>query len=179
VVDYAPGASPAAAVGNWIASGFRDGPGGYWDGPGIASSVAAADQDFLTAVGVLDNTDAKVGGKTTFAGEAVDATSILVTYTWWGDANLDGVVDANDYDVIDKNYLFPPVPDNMGWWTGDFTYDGVIDANDYDRIDKAYLFQTGPLAAADGVAPVPTPEPATLALVAVGVLALTRRRRAA
>ncbi|MBE3069400.1 MAG: PEP-CTERM sorting domain-containing protein, partial [Planctomycetes bacterium] len=43
----------------------------------------------------------------------------------------------------------------------------------------AYLFQTGPLGAADGAAPVPTPEPATLALLAVGGLALVRRRRAA
>ena len=180
VVDYEPGLSPVGAVAGWVQSGFRDGPTGYWDGPGIASSAAAAYPDQLTAVGVLDNTDEKVGGKAAFAGEDVDPTSILVRYTWWGDANLDGVVDANDYDVIDKYFLFTPDPDNMGWWTGDFTYDGVIDANDYDRIDRAFLFQTGPLGGgADGGPAAPTPEPATVALLAVGGLALLRRPRKA
>ena len=124
-------------------------------------------------MGILDNSDPAVGGKTTFAGETVDATSVLVKYTYWGDANLDGVVDANDYDIIDRNFLFPPAPANTGWWTGDFTYDGAIDANDYDRIDRAFLFQTGPLA--EG-ATVPAPEPATLALLALGGLGILLRR---
>ncbi len=175
-VDYPDtGPSLLADVAGWIRSGYRDGPGGYWDGPGITSSVAAADAGLLTAVGVLDNSDPDVGGKTTFAGEAVDATSVLVKYTYWGDANLDGKVDANDYDIIDRNFLFTPTPENTGWWTGDFTYDGAIDANDYDRMDRAFLFQGAPLT---GGGAVPTPEPATLALLAVGALALVRRRRA-
>ncbi len=145
VVDYTGVSSPLAAVATWVRAGLNAAGGGYWDGMGITSSVAAAYPDQLTAVGVLDNTDVEVGGKTEFAGETVDPTSVLARYTWWGDANLDGVVDANDYDVIDKMFLFPPVPDDMGWWTGDFNYDGVIDANDYDRIDRAFLFQAGPL----------------------------------
>ncbi|MBE3134831.1 MAG: hypothetical protein IMZ55_15295, partial [Acidobacteria bacterium] len=89
VVDY-EGPSPLADVAAWVRSGLNAGAG-YWDGLGIASSAAAGDPDHLTALGVLDNTDAKVGGKTTFAGEAVDETCVLVKYTWWGDANLDGV----------------------------------------------------------------------------------------
>jgi len=131
-----------------------------WTGNGITSSAAAADSDNLTAVGVLDNADPEAGGKTTFAGQTVDATSVLVKYTWWGDANLDGRVDANDYDLIDRNFLFTPEPDHMGWWTGDFNYDGVIDANDYDKIDRAFLFQTGPLAPA-AAAPLGQATPAT------------------
>ena len=180
IVNYDT-ASPLAQVTDWIRQGFDLPGGGNWDGPGITSADAATQPDRLTAVGVLPNTDEKVGGKTTFEGEPVDATTVLAAYTWWGDANLDGVVDANDYDVIDKMFLFTPVPDNTGWWTGDFTYDGVIDANDYDRIDKAFLFQTGPLGGgADGGPAAPTPEPATLILVAAGVLGLwgSRRRRA-
>jgi len=173
VLDYDAGPGPLAQVAQWVRSGLNLEAGGYWDGCGIASSAAAAEPHTLTAVGVLDNGDPKVGGKTTFAGQAVDATSVLARYTWWGDANLDGIIDANDYDVIDKSYLFPPA--SMGWWTGDFNYDGCIDANDFDRIDKAYLFQTGPLA--DGGAPAPTPEPATLALVVLGGLAMRVRRR--
>ncbi len=171
VARYAA-ASPLLAIRDLLASGRS---GGTWDGVGIVSSAAAAQADRLTAVGVLDNTDEKVGGKTTFEGEPVDATAVLVKYTWGGDANLNGVVDANDYDVIDKSFLFTPDPDHMGWWTGDFNYDGVIDANDYDLIDKAFLFQTGPL---DTGAPSPMPEPATLALLALGAAAALRRRRA-
>ena len=167
VVDY-DGSSPLAAVRAMLASGCA---GGTWDGPGFASSVAADDVLRLTALGILDNADPEVGGKTTFEGEPVDATAILVKYTWWGDANLDGVVDANDYDVIDKMFLLPPVPDNMGWWTGDFNYDGVIDANDYDRIDRAFLFQTGPLAPA-AAAPLGQAMPATEPSAEADLLAL-------
>ncbi len=172
VVDY-DGSTPLADIRTMLASGCA---GGLWNGPGIHSSAAAADLDRLTALGILDNANPEAGGKTTFEGEPVDATSVLVKFTWWGDANLDGVVDANDYDVIDKMFLFPPVPDNRGWWTGDFNYDGVIDANDYDLIDRAFLLQRGTLAAGDVAAP--TPEPATLALVILGAAALAARRRA-
>ncbi len=178
IVDYAEGAaSPLTSIRDWIASGLDLAGGGHWDGLGIRSSAAAGSADHLTALGVLDNGNAVVGGKTQFAGEAVDATSVLVAYTWWGDANLDGVVDANDYDVIDRNFLFEPAPGDMGWWTGDFNLDGLTNANDYDLIDRAFLLQTGPLG---GSAPVgaPAPEPATLALVLVGLggLAAWRRR---
>ncbi len=177
IVDYAPGNSPLAQVAAWVRSGLTDGPEGYWDGPGIASSLAAADAVLLTAVGVLDNSDAIVGGKTTFAGETVDATSVLAGYAWCGDVNLDGVVDANDYDVIDRNFLFAPSPDDTGWWTGDFNYDGAINANDYDLIDRAFLFQSDPQSGGGMPAPTPAPEPATLALAALGGLAALLRRR--
>ncbi len=173
IVDYPQGGpNPATDVRDWVAAGLNLAGGGHWDGLGIRSSLAASHPEGLTAVGVIDNTDAKVGGKTQFAGQAVDATSVLAAYTWWGDANFDGVVDANDYDVIDKNFLFTPA--TAGWWTGDFNYDGVIDANDYDRIDRAFLFQTGPLG---GPAAGAVPEPATLALAALGMGLLAAFRR--
>jgi len=58
---------------------------------------------------------------------------------------------------------------------GDFDGDGTIDSNDYDLIDKAYMLSAG--GPAGSGTPAPTPEPATLALVAIGGLALLRRRR--
>jgi len=180
VVDYDPAKpNPYAQVLDWVRDGLNLAGGGKWDGHGITSSVAAASAQSLFGVACIDNTMALVGGFTDLEGTAVDASSVLLKFTYWGDANLDGVVDANDYDRIDKYYLFPPAV--MTWGHGDFNYDGAIDANDYDKIDKAYLFQGAPLGGATageaGVVPVATPEPATLALLALGAAAALARRR--
>jgi len=181
VVDYTGGTSPFDEIVGWVRSGLRDGPTGYWDGPGIASSAAAAMA--LTALAVIDNNDPnpKIGGLTDLDGEPVSAESVLVKYTWWGDADLDGVIDSNDYDLLDNTFARydpqNPAPPAGGWrWgVGDFTYDGVVDSNDYDKIDNAFKQQTGALGSNLGL-PVPMPEPATLALLAVGALVLVKRR---
>jgi len=182
IVDY-DGASPVADVADQIRSGLRDGPTGYWDGPGITSSAAAADLQRLTAVGVIDNSDSEtgIGGLATFAGAPVDETSVLAGYAWFGDANMDGVVDTNDYDRINTNWLLwtaeGTVPDGgFRWAVGDFNYDGTLDTNDYDKINNAWLLSKG--AVLGGGTPAATPEPATLALLAVGGLMLVRRRTA-
>ena len=174
IVDYADGAtSPLSQVATWLRAGYNK-DAGYWDGPGIRSSTAAAEPEKLTAVGVLDNSDPLVGGRTTLEGEPVDASSVLVKYTYWGDANFDGRVTFDDYDVIDYYYWFPLPADQMGWWTGDLDYDGNVDFDDYDLIDYAYWFQGAPLVG-DGLGTVP--EPATLTLLALGGLALAAKKK--
>jgi hypothetical protein len=60
------------------------------------------------------------------------ATTIAV-YTYAGDVNFDGLVDASDYGIIDNYYQFPGT---TGYANGDFNYDGVIDAGDYGIIDN-------------------------------------------
>jgi len=147
VVDYTGGASPFATIAGWVASGHA---GGTWTGSGIASTAAAAHPQGLTAVGVIDNSDPQlgVGGLTQFHGAAVSVESVLVAYAWSGDANLDGVVDSNDYDRIDTNWLLwtqEGILPEGGWrWSvGDFNYDGIVDSNDYDQIDNAFLLGSG------------------------------------
>ncbi|MCY2954337.1 MAG: DUF6531 domain-containing protein [Planctomycetota bacterium] len=83
--------------------------------------------------------------KTSFAGQNVLASDVLVKYTWDGDANLDGVINADDYFQIDSGYITQA----KGYQNGDFNYDGVINADDYFLIDSAYIGQSGPLAASN------------------------------
>ena len=177
IVDYTGGASPYGALQACVATGCAD---GSWGGPGIHSSVAAGHTQNLTAVGAIDNSDPQtaIGGLTTFAGRPVTDACVLVRYTWWGDANLDGVVDSNDYDRINTNWLLWTaegiVPEGgFRWAAGDFNYDGVIDTNDYDRINNAWLL-SGSVPVGAGT-PAPLPEPASAALVLAG-LALAARR---
>jgi hypothetical protein len=68
---------------------------------------------------------------------------VLVKYTWDGDANLDGVVNADDYFQIDSGYITQA----KGYQNGDFNYDDIINADDYFLIDSAYIGQSGSLAA--------------------------------
>ena len=144
ILDYT-GNSPLADVAHWVKAGYNAANSGYWDGYGITSSTAAEDASQLTALGVMDNADALLGGKTLFEGETVDATSVLVKYTYWGDANFDGTVTYDDYDIIDYYYWFQPPANQAGWWTGDFDMDTNVDSDDYDLIDYAYWFQGDPL----------------------------------
>ncbi|HWP39847.1 MAG TPA: autotransporter-associated beta strand repeat-containing protein, partial [Tepidisphaeraceae bacterium] len=124
-----------------------------WGGPGIGSSEAAARNttagSFLYGLGVIKNDLAQVGGSgpiyTDFAGESgLTAAEVLVKFTYFGDADLSGSIDATDYSLIDNGY----VNSLSGWLNGDFDYSGSIDATDYALIDNAYVNQAGPLAEA-------------------------------
>jgi len=176
VLDYGDGPSPFDGIAASVASGCN---GRVWDGFGITSSTAAAHPRGLTAVGIIDNSDPEpgIGGLATFGGVAVDETSVLVGYTWYGDLNMDGVLDSNDYDLIDRTWVLwtqeGRVPKGgFRWAVGDLNYDNTIDSNDYDLMDRAWLLSEreplggagGPVAAAGSAAPdrVP-PETALMA----------------
>jgi len=97
--------------------------GGAWTGHGITSSAAKGEA--MTGLAVM------VDGQ----------GDVVVKHTWEGDANVDGVVNADDYFLIDSGLL----TQESGYYNGDFNYDGVINADDYCLIDGAFLGQGGPL----------------------------------
>jgi hypothetical protein len=79
--------------------------GGAWNGPGITTSMPNA-KTGLTTIGIATGKQARGLGATataTFGGETITATSVIAMYTYAGDANLDGRIDAGDYGVIDNN----------------------------------------------------------------------------
>jgi hypothetical protein len=75
----------------------------------------------------------------TFDGQSVGSADVLVKYTYFGDANLDGTVNATDYIAIDNGFN----SSGNSWVNGDFNYDGVVNGDDYSLIDNAYNTQGG------------------------------------
>ncbi len=154
VLDYGSGASESArsAVLNQLtamirsAADYDDSWGGLnWDGKGITSntigvwdptvySIAIADNAELLANGAGYGLGQAVNGKALYRGQAVSSHAILMRFTYAGDANQDGIVDAADQHFIDLN-----VNNSLGrtgYLWGDFNYDGVIDSNDQAYIDN-------------------------------------------
>jgi hypothetical protein len=122
-----------------------------------SSRLIGKGETFISLAAVLNKMgDGKTRIMYTFGGQNVGLTDVLVKYTWNGDANLDGVINADDYFLIDSGYITQA----KGYQNGDFNYDDVINADDYFLIDSAYIGQSGPLAASKS-------EPAVSADVAV------------
>jgi len=136
-----------ASITQWIKSARN---GGAWNQPGLSSTSATTNRYTTLAAVLNDRGDGKTPIKETIGGQNVGLSDVLVKYTWDGDANLDGVVNADDYFQIDSGYI----SQKKGYYNGDFNYDGVINADDYFLIDSAYIGQSGQLAT---MGPVATP----------------------
>jgi hypothetical protein len=142
VLDYDPAdPNPIAAIEARIASAYNF---NAWDGPGIFTDMSQATAG-LTTLAITDPVALMGLGPTDtmeFSGQTVDGSSVLIKYTWAGDLNMDGLVDAGDYGVIDNWVQFPGT---SGYTNGDFNFDGVIDAADYGIIDNTIQLQGAPL----------------------------------
>jgi len=130
------------------------------------------------AVGYGDNA---VLNKTTFGGVTVDASSLLIKYTYGGDSNLDGQVDVTDLGALATSWQT-----SAPWTGGDFNYDGFVDVSDLGILATNWQKGVGnPLGpgslsqalAEVGLSGVTVPEPATIGMIGVAAIAAVRRRR--
>jgi hypothetical protein len=149
---------------------------GSWDGSGIITSMTAAGApNSVASLAVAAAGDVGYGGTRTFGGQSVAAGDVLVMYTYTGDANLSGKIDADDYFQIDSHYN-KSADSAKSWLNGDFNYDGKINGDDYFLIDNAYAGQGAPLSTgpqAISVSAVPEP----VGFVLLGAMSLVTRRK--
>jgi hypothetical protein len=174
IINYGTNPNPIAAVRGYLVSGYA---AGAWNGTGIDSSSAAANPGF--GVGYADGADNVVAGLT--------SGQLEIKYTLYGDVNLDGVVNADDFTILVGN-LGKAV---TGWDEGDFNYDGAVNADDFTAmlgnlgkqasgaditLPAADLAAIDAFAAANGLL-ADVPEPASANLLSLGALSLFAKRR--
>jgi hypothetical protein len=115
--------------------------GGAWNGSGLTSSAAPGVATLTTTLGTMTGSEYRsvYGLIATFDGAAVAAGDVLVKYTYYGDTDLNGVVNYDDYARTDTGFN----NGRSGWMNGDFDYNGVVNFDDYSLIDNAFLNQGG------------------------------------
>jgi hypothetical protein len=161
VIDY-EGASPFASILGNLTSGFA---GGAWNGMGIMSSVAATSSDF-DAIGFAE---ANALGTTSFLGQPVDGTVLLLRYTYAGDANLDGAVNTIDFNALAGSFG----QGGKSWIDGDSNYSGAVDSADFNLLAANFGLST-PLFKDLGKM---VPEPSLAGLLSGVVLIISGRKR--
>ncbi len=117
IVDYT-GSSPFAAIYPLLAGSAAN----HWAGGGIVSHTAAGGGSQY-AIGLADN---GVANLASFAGQSVDGTSVLIRFTYSGDANLDGQVDLTDLSVLAGSWQMAA----RQWSQGEADYSGLVDLTD-------------------------------------------------
>jgi arabinogalactan endo-1,4-beta-galactosidase len=180
LINYTPGFDPFSAIFLELNSGYAS---GAWTGTGITSSSAAASGGTY-GVGLVDG-NAGVNGAT------VSGNTLEIAYSLYGDANLDGKVDASDFSIFAPNF---GLNTTLGWEAGDFNYDGKVDAGDFSLFAPNFGLQSNgtaldlpaadwaaldAFASANGLSLTSVPEPASTALavwMGISILAMRRRR---
>jgi hypothetical protein len=179
IINYGGGSDPITTIAGYIKSGYN---GGHWNGPGIMSTTAQTPTNGLYyGIGYADGEDKVVAGLT--------SGQIEIMYTLLGDANLDGLVNGSDFNILAANFN----QSITGWDQGDFNYDGLVNAADFNALAANFNqgvsggTSSGDIAALDAFAvanglTLPTssvPEPASFTVGAAflfGVVTLRNRR---
>jgi autotransporter-associated beta strand protein len=151
-----------------LANGYA---AGAWNGANSISSSSAnavfadANNPNKTALGYGL---ASTLGLSSFAGQSVVGTDVLVRYTLSGDANLDGKVNAMDFNLLASNFGAASL-----WTQGDFDFDGQVTSSDFSAIAANF---NASLASAPALGAL-VPEPGIAMTLLAGAAALVIRRR--
>ncbi len=151
IFSYAGQGDPSATINALLTASYNSGSATHFNTGQFQSSTAGADH--------------ALGWKTTMNYE------VIVAYTLYGDATLNGAVDISDLSVLGQNWN----QSGKVWSQGDFNYDGKVDIS-----DLAYMGQNWNQSDVGHAAAIP--EPSSLALLVgaglmLGGLAAMRRRR--
>lgn len=115
--------------------GLNESAGVFWGGHGITSSVAAANPSVMTAAGLVRMADFPVPTDYQPAtGQSMSNVDVLIKFTYFGDADMNGVLDATDYSLIDNGFN----ANLNGWINRDFSYNDDVEGTDYFLIDNAH-----------------------------------------
>jgi hypothetical protein len=169
IVNYgAADPSPVQTIRQFIQIGYN---GGAWNGNRITTSMG----DGSFGLGYADNA---VLGFGSFGGISVDASSVLITFAYFGDADLNGQVDVADLGLLATNWQA------SGLWTdGDFDYSGSIDVNDLGLLATNWQAGVGGAPSLDealvwfGLGGANVPEPEAIGVWCAVALNCHRRRR--
>jgi hypothetical protein len=133
-ISYAsPASDPIAAIKAYLQAGYN---AGGWNGTptattGVITSLAAqSNPNHNTAIGYADSAD----------GQGVNQSPVTVelTYTLFGDANLDHQVNS-----ADLQRLLAAFNTNGAWDQGDFNYDGIVNSADLQALLSTFNTQLG------------------------------------
>jgi autotransporter-associated beta strand protein len=165
----------------YIAAGRN---GGSWNA--AAGLTTSNSLDSLHGIGFAP---ANVAGVTTWGAATGLTTETVVGIAAYGDLNMDGKVNADDYVRLDRGNA----KHLTGWFNGDVDYSGAVDSADYLLVDTSFVdtgiphdavlallaqreAQFGPDYVSQLLAAVPEPSAAPLLLAAGGILAKRRRK---
>jgi hypothetical protein len=153
IITYAA-SDPITTIAGYLKSGYN---GGHWNGLGIISTAAQTPTDGLRyALGYADGKDGVVSG--------LSSGQIEVKYTLLGDANLDGLVNAADFNILAANFN----QSITGWDQGDFNYDGQVNSADFNKLSANFNQGVNIAAVASTPAAAPAVVSATAKAATVG-----------
>jgi len=175
VVDYT-GPSPIASIRSYVESGRGS---GSWNGTGLTSSDAGSSNG-ENALGYAEALEVIGAGGGVFGNLVVDDSSVLVKYTYTGDADLNGKVDVSDLGRLATHWQ------SAGDWSGgDFDYNGVVNVADLGLLATNWQAGVGnPLGPGNltesiesfGLPASIVPEPGAITLLILPVFPCRRKR---